>query len=369
MPGCDSADGDATVLAELEERLGLKLGDKVQIERRFTVSFGDTAIRGKSYRKDMQVGDPAWVVSCNRLKTKSLAPVLLCRAIMDGVEVEARHTVTEKHVKKWDGVGDGETGAGSAAAKKTVKPPTGYDYIGESAPGTKVKIEKHWVKMQTFNDDECKLTGVKHQCCVILRMLAESMPTYTTNDFTLVEKELDGTLTHHVYAARDFAAHTVTFCPDANELDSRNYSLTSSIVLPGGPTLLKGLKHLCLKGRLRTWPLINRAFSLFFAVRRLNPDSENEAVPTPTLSVVQVAPSLTFGCGAVLKMKAFEKVMSLAKGNSVSIPMLYNEKKIKKGTELTAAYDEGIAKLDGADKKRKAADAAADKDAKKAKES
>ena len=82
---------------------------------------------------------------------------------------------------------------GSGVAKTDMqKPPKGYQFLGDSKKGTEFIIHKHWTSMLPATDEHDHATKVKFHVGFNMNAVLHLMPTFSDNDFIIVQRKIDG---------------------------------------------------------------------------------------------------------------------------------------------------------------------------------
>ena len=202
------ATGDADMIKK-----GFHIGAKVFAAKRMSTDFLDPSKKGKTHRKNIEVGT-AGVVKGYVKKGKDIENIVVYFEYDLEGGLLAQADVSIK------------------IANLTVEPPakekakvvrTGHEYVSE-----KSTVVEKWASTLTSANDEVTAARLKANAGFVLSNIVHACPKYTPSDLTIAKCNNGGS--YEVYTHRAFKAYELKFVPDTHELKTRLWTQGRSVM-------------------------------------------------------------------------------------------------------------------------------------------
>lgn len=318
MEGCNFKDHE--FVPSLTDGLindGFVIDCHVQLTKRITVEVGP-----KSFRKDVNVGE----VGVMKGVAKEW-PVIEFVVEHKGKDHTVDAAVNPKHLKLVTLDSHGEVCEDGEVKPKKKKLKTGYEFLEEDGDSSVPIDVLTWKGREGFAAPATKLAALHSQLGFVLTDANNQCPEYEAGDFVTVNR---GGQTE-VWTNRDFKAKEIEFAPDSTEFRDRYWSQKISVLAKNGDRLHPDRKHLVIESRLRTTIAADKHFSFFFVVTRSAEDSECNMAVEYCESLIKATVKFPY--------EKTPRVTEYAADDLPQVPIMYNPKKIGKGTKLVAPYD------------------------------
>ena len=297
------------------------------MNRRITVEFANGKKAGETVRKDVAKGEVVHIKGA--LKKKDLI-VIVVKKFIDGRECEAEHATARSNLE----VAVVATGGVPAADAKKVKAPPGLSFMVDDKTSALSQVN-NWPSCIAFDQSETRFNRLKHRCFVALESVHLTMPKWGKEDLTLVRR--NGKFNVEVWTNKDFAARTMMFAPESNDMRDRFFTQANSVLLDGCEQQHPQRKKVIVDGRWRgviNGTEKNNALSLFFTIER-------GEKPNLTMEYTDVKLQADFTTG--YNKRTYSQ--AFGEGEVCRVPIFFNAKRICKGTKLVAPKDEAVLSL------------------------
>jgi hypothetical protein len=323
-------DGHRFVQSKVESfvKLGFVIGSKLETTRRITVDFDKS--KPEHFRRDIPSGSSVFVKGyCDDQVVCAFEAVFGKNTKSADVALK---TTNLRVPQREESSGSGGPGGLLASASLLKKYPF-LRPIGEKASEKLEMVEvKKWTSDLMSSDPKVASENVKSCILFGIDLIKKCVEAPDEADLLIVKNEGK----FQVWTLKDFKAGSLVLIPETTECKARFYTSGRSVICKNTADPLSDDKRpFVLDGRVRGVPNSKSSFSVFWLIERI------DQVKDVNMSLIYSEISIKTHIDIAGRTYMHE----LGSAEMPSVPVLVNQKKLAKHTQLFAKIDKDLSTL------------------------